>query len=87
MEVSEQDVYLGELTSFMAHGDSRPIQRYAFMTLLSNLIADREQQLKETDLAEFTTRQENLERLMRWFEEIKSEETNAQIKAAYEYMR
>jgi aminopeptidase N len=87
MDVAGQDVFLGEMASFMAHGDSRPIQRYAFMTLLSNLRADREKKLKEGDLSEFTTNQENLERLIRWFEEIRNQETNAQIKAAYEYMR
>ncbi len=87
MDVAGQDVFLGEMASFMAHGDSRPIQRYAFMTLLSSLRADREKKLKEGDLSEFTTNQENLERLIRWFEEIRNQETNAQIKAAYEYMR
>jgi aminopeptidase N len=81
------DASLDAMTEFMAFGDSRPIQRYGFMTLLANILGDRERQLKEGELADLASHQAAYERAVRWFEQIRSVETNSQLKAAYEYMR
>jgi aminopeptidase N len=81
------DASLDTMTDFMAFGDSRAIQRYGFMTLLANILGDRERQLKEGELADLASKQAAYERAVRWFEQIRSVETNSQLKAAYEYMR
>lgn len=72
---------------FIAFGDSRVIQRYAFITLLANLKGESENALKQGNLDQFSDNQEKLIWIIHLIETIKSRETNPQLREVYDYIR
>jgi aminopeptidase N len=88
-ETTESRVYkksIERMSDYMAYEDSRPIQRYAFMSLLGNLKAEQVGLLKEGGVDGLMQNQEELEWILRQFEKVKSNETNPQLKAIYDYI-
>jgi aminopeptidase N len=84
---ADQEELINRMHVFARDFDSKPVQRYAYMQLLGNMILESENKLVEDGPDFLEENQENLEKLLRRFSEIKNKETNLQVLAAYEYLR